>query len=466
MHLSIRHKLAFALSLLSLAVCIGIYIGIRDDLNCGFSNFLVQVRIHDAEIMADYIERELFPNSLIEMAPTINDWKEIERFVMEEQEYITRPQPKAKSTRQKSPSTPFTLIDTDKRVIHEGAKMQETWPLVAVNGTGGHIGYIAIQPFTRRNSPAVEVALQQQHRHFVMVIVVALLLSIMVAWPLVFILLHPLKQLSVMVDNIASRDYNSKTNIKSNDELGDLSKTINLLGDKLERHDKIQTEWLSQISHDLRTPIAIMLAEIEAINDGVYPLSSDSIQSIEAEVKRLDRQINDLHELSILKCGEIPVNKQNIDIAHLVATVAQETQTQRGQKSLDFSLTCNGTTIKHSGDINPVRWSVDQEKLYHVFTNLMQNSIHYSDGPGQIHCEIRASEKLTLIWKDSKPGVNDGDLLKIFEPMFQGNKSLNFNVGSTGIGLSIVAAIVKLHGGTVKADNIAKQGLRITVELP
>ncbi|MBT5187464.1 MAG: HAMP domain-containing protein [Kordiimonadaceae bacterium] len=466
MHLSIRHKLAFALSLLSPAVCIGIYIGIRDDLNCGFSNFLVQVRIHDAEIMADYIERELFPNSLIEMAPTINDWKEIERFVMEEQEYITRPQPKAKSTRQKSPSTPFTLIDTDKRVIHEGAKMQETWPLVAVNGTGGHIGYIAIQPFTRRNSPAVEVALQQQHRHFVMVIVVALLLSIMVAWPLVFILLHPLKQLSVMVDNIASRDYNSKTNIKSNDELGDLSKTINLLGDKLERHDKIQTEWLSQISHDLRTPIAIMLAEIEAINDGVYPLSSDSIQSIEAEVKRLDRQINDLHELSILKCGEIPVNKQNIDIAHLVATVAQETQTQRGQKSLDFSLTCNGTTIKHSGDINPVRWSVDQEKLYHVFTNLMQNSIHYSDGPGQIHCEIRASEKLTLIWKDSKPGVNDGDLLKIFEPMFQGNKSLNFNVGSTGIGLSIVAAIVKLHGGTVKADNIAKQGLRITVELP
>ena len=71
-----------------------------------------------------------------------------------------------------------------------------------------------------------------------------------------------------------------------------------------------------------------------------------------------------------------------------------------------------------------------------------------------------------MIWKDSKPGVNDGDLLKIFEPMFQGNKSLNFNVGSTGIGLSIVAAIVKLHGGTVKADNIAKQGLRITVELP
>ena len=63
-------------------------------------------------------------------------------------------------------------------------------------------------------------------------------------------------------------------------------------------------------------------------------------------------------------------------------------------------------------------------------------------------------------------GVDENDLIRIFEPMFQGNRNHNYNNGSTGIGLSIVAAIVKLHGGTVKADNISKQGLRITMVLP
>lgn len=464
MHLSIRHKLALALSLLSLTVCIGIYLGIREDINRGFSSFLDEVRIHDATTIANYIEQELSPSSLTEIVPTVDDWKELERFVMEDLVGITNPPPKGNPP--KKPPSAYTLLDTNKLLIHPGEQYGPNWRLVPVTGKTGNIGFIAIKPFTPRNSPAIDIALKQKQQNFITVIAIALLVSILVAWPLVFILLRPLKQLSATVDNIAIRNYSNKSDIKTNDELGNLSRTINLLSDKLERHDKIQTEWLAQISHDLRTPIAIMLAEIEAIKDGVYPLSEETIHSIETEVKRLDRQINDLHELSILKCGEIPMNKQNINIAQLIASVAQETETQRAQKSIDFSLTCNGEKIKSMNDVIPINWSVDQEKIYHVFTNLMQNSIRYTDKPGKIHCEIKTSNSLSLIWEDSKPGVDENDLIRIFEPMFQGNRNHNYNNGSTGIGLSIVAAIVKLHGGTVKADNISKQGLRITMVLP
>lgn len=476
MNLSIRHKLALALSLLSLAVCSGIYIGIRDDFNRGFLYFMNQVRFEGAQVMADFIEQELSPTSIIELAPTMEDWKEIEHLAMLNSGRIRPPPPPSQRQRNQATNSPprdrtlfispFSPVDLNGRAIYKEQQVDENWPRIALKGADGIVGYIAIKPFSRINSKAEQIFLERQHRYFFIITAIALLVSILVAWPLVFILLGPLKKLANTVNSIANRDYTANANITSNDELGYLSNNINLLTEKLGRHDKIQTEWLAQISHDLRTPITIILAEIEAIKDGVYPLDKNTIGSIETEIKRLDKQISDLHELSILKCGEVPIKKHSTDIAALVRSLAQETQTLRRQKSLDFLLFSDGIQIDVTHDTSSVLWSLDRDKIYHVLTNLMQNSIRYSDDPGHIRCRINAGKTLTLIWEDTKPGVNEGDLTKIFEPLFQCANNSNINIGSSGIGLSIVAAIVKLHGGTVTAENIPDEGLRIIMEIP
>lgn len=479
MVLSVRHKLALALSLLSLAVCTGIYLGLRDDFNRDFNFYLNQVRINDAHRLAEFVETEFKPNSINDFAVSRHDWSNIERTAMANNQAIMPPEagphhpPGAPHPRHNSefdgpppPGSPFTLVDLNNRSFFDKLAIDATWPKIEINGTDGIIGYIAIRPFIERNTKASDLYNKQQQDYFLTVVIAALLVSVAAAWPIVFILLRPLSQLSETVNSIANRDYCVKSDIKSKDELGELSKNINLLANKLASHDRFQSEWLSQISHDLRTPASIMLAEIEAIKDGVYPLTKEAIESLETETKRLDNQINDLHELSVLKCGEVPLHRQETDIADMVRSVAKDTQTLRQSCNLDFSLYVEDKKVNTEKKVAPLKWSLDREKMYRVIVNLMQNSIRYSHSGGFINCKMKIGETLKLIWEDSAPGVIEEDLGKIFEPMYQCNKNKNFNNGSSGIGLSIVAAIVKLHGGDVNAQNIPNKGLRFTVNLP
>lgn len=470
MAFSVRHKLALALSILSLMVCSGIYFGIRDDFSRGFNYFLNEVRINDAQKIADFIEAEFNPTRFEEFAPTRKDWRRIRHKVMQGGTVMPPEKPVDNNGRPlnrpgRHPPTPFVPIGLDFKPIFGNRVVQSSWHKVPIKGAEGVIGYIAIRPFIERENKADELFIERQHNYFFAVIFGALLISIFISWPLVFLLLKPLNQLSYTVTRISQRDYTAKSDIKSNDELGDLSKNINMLAEKLARHEQFQSEWLAQISHDLRTPTAIMLAEIEAIKDGVYPLSNQMLQSLETEIKRLDKQINDLHELSVLKCGEVPMDIKEVDVLSIIQLLAHETGTLRLSKSLIFSIFANGVPVGLNEKEISVNWSIDKEKIHRVFSNLMQNSIRYTDDPGHIKCEIIKDEKLTIIWEDSAPNVYEEDISKIFEPMFQCNKEKNFNGGS-GIGLSVVAAIIKLHRGTVVVENITNGGLRFTVELP
>lgn len=505
MHLSVRHKLAIALSILSLAVCSGIYLGIKDDFNRGLLFFMNQIRIEDGQALADLVSEKYSPNSFLELAPTLREWNILEHESMRELNRLKqiRSQRRPDSSNLTAPPpphvqrqlssggvpgqglrprrgpefgpphfqdqemiTPFVPVDLDGVPIYEGSGVDEDWLKIPVNGSQGIIAYIAVKPFRKINSRAEQLFLDGQNNYFLMVTAGALLASILIAWPLVFILLAPLEKLSSTVNSIANRDYTADAQINSSDELGNLSKKINLLATKLARHDQFQSEWLAQISHDLRTPISIMLAEIEAIKDGVYPLTEKTLFSLETEINRLGRQINDLHELSVLKCGEVTLNSENCNIVEMIRDLAEKTKTQRQQKELEFAFIYGGRERSLNDNISPVNWYLDREKIYRVFMNLMQNSIRYSDGPGKIKCNIKTGKNHTLIWEDSKPGVDEEELDKIFDPMFRCEKNDNANANSSGIGLSIVAAIVKLHRGTVKAENIPKQGLRITVKIP
>ncbi len=482
MTFSVRHKLAFALSMLSLAVCTGIYLGLRDDFNRDFNFYLNQVRINDAHRLAEYVETEFNPTAIEDFATSRREWSLIERTAMAGSQAIMPPEAGPHHRPGEPfphppphfdpgfrgpppPGSPFTLVDLNNRSYFDKLAIDSTWPKIEINGPDGVIGYFAIRPFVERQTKATELYNKQQQDYFLATVLVALIVSIAAAWPIIFVLLKPLTQISETVTKLANHDYQAKSEIKSKDELGELSKNINFLASKLASHDRYQSEWLSQISHDLRTPASIMLAEIEAIKDGVYPLTKDAIESLETETKRLDNQINDLHELSVLKCGEVPLHRQETDVAEMVRSVAKDTQTLRQSCNLDFSLYVDGKKVQEEEQVEPVKWPLDREKMYRVIVNLMQNSIRYSHKGGFINCKLLIDKGLKLIWEDSAPGVLEEDLGKIFDPMFQCHKNRNFNNGSSGIGLSIVSAIVKLHGGDVSAQNIPNKGLRLTVNL-
>ena len=271
-------------------------------------------------------------------------------------------------------------------------------------------------------------------------------------------LLAPVKRLAGATRRMADGDYRVRVEAPARDELGQLVEDFNRLGHALERQESVRRNFMADMSHELRTPISVLRAELEALEDGVRPVTQGAVTSLQAEVARLRSLVDDVHDLSLADVGGLSYQFEAVD---LVGIAREAFQVAAGRMQ---SL---GLTAEVRALVSPVHVRGDERRLRQLVANLLENSLRYTSPGGRIRATIvsqRARARLT--WEDSPPGVPDDALPRLFERLYRVEGSRNREAGGSGLGLAICESIVAAHGGTIRARHSDLGGLAVLVDLP
>ncbi len=469
MKLTTRLFLAFLLSCITIVVLMtGImrYYAIRN-----FTTYIRDVEMKQASDIIVRLEVEYQKyGSWDHIRKNQAAWEEILRSVMQSQRMKQPPPPAPDEVYfRQPPSRPgpppqdmpprLMLFDKDRQPVFGKKDSTRNYVLKAINLDNKTVGWLGLLRPERISDPIQLKFLYRQSRAFIVIGIGILLLAALVSLFLSRQILLPVKRLAEGAHALASRRFDTRIDVRSSDELGQLSLDFNRMANTLERYEFLRKQWITDISHELRTPLAVMRAEIEALQDGIRNINDEALQSLHSEILLLSRIVDDLHSLSLIDSDAFSMKRENINpsaIAKNVVTAFKSRFEQAGIKVLP--ITDNSPEIRITGD---------HERLAQVFSNILENTLKYTDSPGTLRVGIASEgENLHMIFEDSPPGVPDESMTYLFERLYKTDISRSRQKGGNGLGLSICRGIIEAMNGRITAGTSDLGGLRIDIMLP
>ncbi len=250
------------------------------------------------------------------------------------------------------------------------------------------------------------------------------------------------------------------------DEIGDVMRNVNRMAEGLERLDGARRRWLADISHELRTPLTVLRGDIEALQDGVRPLRLEAISVLHEEVLRIGKLVDDLHLLATSDLRALPCHFAPADACALLQRLTHRFEGRAHAAGLTLSLHLPDDPAALAAlAVLDVHW--DADRIEQLLANLMENSLRYTDAPGQIQVHLQSTgATVSVRVEDSSPGVSAAQMPQLFEPLYRTDPARARLHGGSGLGLAICEAIARAHGGHLEASASALGGVCITLTLP
>ena len=273
-------------------------------------------------------------------------------------------------------------------------------------------------------------------------------------------LLRPVNELTDAAQALASGDLSRRVEIRTNDEMGELSAAFNQMAENLEGSEERRREITADIAHELRNPLAVVKARLEAITDGVYPLTVDSIEPLLEQSELLNRLVEDLRTLAQADAGQLSLERSQTDMGQFVIKAAQIYEPEA--KALEVSLNVDIPPEP------PVHALIDVIRFEQILGNLLSNALSHTPSGGEVTLRLRYDEqlsKVTLEVIDTGDGIPEQDLERIFERLYRVDSSRSRQVGGSGLGLAITRKLVEAHGGSLQAQNRPQGGTVLRIEL-
>lgn len=307
---------------------------------------------------------------------------------------------------------------------------------------------------------------------------VALLLSYILASNIT----DPIRRMSQVARSISKGDFVQRVDWSSNDELGDLAQAMNSMSheisilvdnltqekDKLRKLVEERQNMMSDISHDLRTPVTSIRGFVEALQDGVIKGEDEqkrTLAIIHDESKRLSRLVDDLFYLARLEAGEIPVEMAELDFADVVRSSMNAVSPQALEKQLDLRLSSDDAVTAGKAMVMG-----SSDRLTRAVVNLLDNAVKYSPEGGRVEVALNISQndtrEVTLSVTDQGPGIPPEDMAHLFERFYRADKSRARVKSSAGLGLSIAKLIVDQHNGRLWVESDVGKGSTFIMTLP
>ncbi|MCP4023740.1 MAG: HAMP domain-containing protein [Desulfobacteraceae bacterium] len=351
------------------------------------------------------------------------------------------------------------LFDKNKKHIAGRMLQDTTYTYRPIKLSDQIIGFLGLAMPDKVEHPLDLNFLKKQANIFYLLGAIILLVTAMISFLLAKNILSPVHDLMKGTKKIKSFDFNTQINVTSNDELGLLAKDFNHMTQTLAKYEELRKNWISDISHELRTPISILKGKIEALQDGIRQMSPQMVDSLHQDVTRLEKLVQDLHLLSLADSQNLSLNQTAFCPGRLLEQVLNTFQTRLKQKQITLE-----TEFDLYDDANILG---NKNLISQVFYNLIENCLRYTDPPGKLAISRRIERgKFTLCFEDSSPGVPSHSLDRIFDRLYRVDKSRSRALGGSGLGLSICKQIITNHKGTIQAAHSHLGGLMIQITLP
>jgi signal transduction histidine kinase len=364
----------------------------------------------------------------------------------------------------------FTIVDTNLVVVwssagnEAGSTMDESVLEYAITlsiARQKEIGYLIVsdRPVVQATevSPLIEKLRAVVLRSGLIAGIVALVLAIVLANQLI----KPVRLLTQAADSLAGGKLSTRVQVKGKDEIARLGTSFNAMAENLESAESRKKALTADIAHELRSPLAVQKAQLEAMQDGIVPITQENLQTVVDQTNFLTRLVDDLRTLALVDAGELPLEMEDVDLLSLISKVVERFKPQADQQKVDLDFV-NATKTEE------IIIKADPDRMTQILGNLIANALHHTPADGRIKIDItKSGGQVTVSVRDHGCGIPEADLPHLFERFYRGDKSRNRqNSGSTGLGLSIARHLARVHGGDLTAENAEGGGALFVLTLP
>ncbi|RYF02398.1 MAG: HAMP domain-containing protein [Comamonadaceae bacterium] len=361
------------------------------------------------------------------------------------------------------------LIDERGTLVAGVAPQTGHARIVLRNAEGRAIGQLVLSPPAGLEREADKAFLSQQLDFVVWTGMVGLAFALLLSWWLARRWLAPIGALVTGARSIAAGRLDTRVAVDGDDELARLVHTFNDMAEQLASMESSRRQWIGDVAHELRTPLAAMRAEIEAVQDGVRTFDPQTAQRLHRQVMRLTQLVGDLRASLDADQGSTPAALVPVQPLALLAEAIASMRPRFAQSQV--ALNANALAAL---DTAPPLVRGDAQQLHRVFLNLLENSLRYTDAGGELQVSAAIERDagrpvLALRFDDSAPCVAEHELPRIFERLYRAEASrtrILGDLGGSGLGLAICRSIVQAHAGQIRAEGSSRGGLRITLTLP
>lgn len=273
-------------------------------------------------------------------------------------------------------------------------------------------------------------------------------------------LARPLSALVVAVKKIeegGGKNLACRVPVTGTDEIGQLAEAFNSMLARLEKNEQLRRSMIADLAHELRTPVAVLRGNLEAMQWNLTPVTQERIISLHDEVVRMSRLLQDLQDLAVAEAGELSLNKSDVDFRELVARVAGFFWPEAQSRGIELSFEVeDGAGMVFA----------DADRIRQVLANLLTNALRHTSSGGRVRVTARRSgDEVVVTVADTGEGIDPEDLPHVFDRFYRGRKERPEHLG-LGLGLGIAKALVEAHGGRIWAESEKGKGASFHFAIP
>ncbi len=352
-------------------------------------------------------------------------------------------------------SSRLSLYDANKQfILGEPSENPVSFRAVEVNNKV--VAYLGLRPVLDQDDALSINFFSNQKRYLLLIYILSFLTSLVAALLLATYFKKPIQRLLNATRELTKGNYQHQVKVNRNDELGDLSTEINQLAVILDQHEHSRRQWVADTSHELKTPLAVLQAQIEAMQDGIRKPTPEHFASMLSQVNSLKKLTQDLADLAQAEAQQLNFYFAELDPW---AVVLQEVQNfQPKFKQADLKITTQGQGV----DLQ-----LDVDRFKQIMVNLLGNSIRYTQAGGEVHVHTVQDELTWAVIVDDSPfGLTDEQLAHLGERFYRVDDSRTRSTGGTGLGLALSVKIAQGLNGTLSFDHSPLGGLRCKLTFP
>ncbi|MBE9472796.1 MAG: HAMP domain-containing protein [Chloroflexi bacterium] len=303
-----------------------------------------------------------------------------------------------------------------------------------------------------------ETFLAPVNRALLLIAVAAGLSAILLILGLSRRILAPVETLTAAVRRMEAGDLSQRLEITSRDEIGDLAQAFNRMADGLARLEELRRNMVTDVAHELRTPLSNIRGYLEALQDGMIKPDRGVVDSLHEETMLLNRLVDDLQELSLAEAGQLRLERQPVALADVVDRAVEAARPRAAAE---------GVVLRADLPEDLPLADVDPRRIGQVLRNLLDNGLTHTGTGGEITVAGHLDgEWIKVSVQDTGAGIAAEDLPYVFERFYRADKSRSRATGGAGLGLAIAKQLVEAHGGRITVESEAGRRTEFTFTLP
>lgn len=318
------------------------------------------------------------------------------------------------------------------------------------------VGYLGLKPVLDQDDASSINFFSNQKRYLLLVYALTVLSSLVAALLMATYFKKPIQRLLNATLELTRGNYQHQVMIKRNDELGDLSNQLNHLADILHQHEESRRQWVADTSHELKTPLAVLQAQIEAMQDGIRKATPEHLDAMMRQVSSLKKLTQDLADLAQANAQQLKCYFAEVNPWDVVLQEVDNFKSTFEQNQLEVSLSGEGALL-----------SLDRDRFKQIIVNLLGNCVRYTEQGGKIQIHTQQNEHEWILYVDDSPfGLSDEQLARLGERFYRVDDSRTRSTGGTGLGLALSCKLAQALGGSLTFDHSPLGGLRCVLTFP